>query len=136
MCIRDRCYHLSKYLARFLRVKHLTPCAVSRLPGSCPVPSERRVSGDPCRPGSLRACRKCTIFTHSITRRAKKGYASDPVFSLSDADHQGDTVRRGGRQPPADAARGAPPESGLGDLQPVSYTHLRAHETKANLVCR
>src|SRR5660398_213380 len=73
MCIRDRCYHLSKYLARFLRVKHLTPCAVSRLPGSCPVPSDRRVSGDPCRPGSLRACRKCPLFTHSITRRAKKG---------------------------------------------------------------
>ena len=22
------------------------------------------------------------------------------------------------------------------DLEPVSYTHLRAHETKANLVCR
>ena len=24
----------------------------------------------------------------------------------------------------------------LSELHPVSYTHLRAHETKANLVCR
>ncbi|VTU60682.1 hypothetical protein AMBR_CKHPCMOK_02854 [Lacticaseibacillus rhamnosus] len=26
--------------------------------------------------------------------------------------------------------------AGLFGLGPVSYTHLRAHETKANLVCR
>ena len=32
------------------------------------------------------------------------------------------------------------PSSGLNDnlngVEPVSYTHLRAHETKANIVCR
>src|SRR5660398_333751 len=28
------------------------------------------------------------------------------------------------------------PESRVNRLSPVSYTHLRAHETKANLVCR
>src|SRR5660398_318825 len=31
---------------------------------------------------------------------------------------------------------GPAPAGPRGSTQPVSYTHLRAHETKANLVCR
>ena len=49
--------------------------------------------------------------------------------TVEDEDADSDTERQG-------TNGNSPEEDAEGISKPVSYTHLRAHETKANLVCR
>src|SRR5660397_87745 len=69
---------------------------------------------------------------------AYQGYFNIAVFSLALGTTLGLQILSNFANDYGDGMKGTDNENRVGPARalPVSYTHLRAHETKANLVCR
>src|SRR5660398_318324 len=97
---------------------------ITSIPPSTSSPSrrERRSTGRP------------TLATDPLRRTGK--LLPIGITGMPSSGSKGPLPGRGSRRSWADWPGVHPPNREEEDSGPVSYTHLRAHETKANLVCR